>query len=282
MLRVIFIGLSLIILNSIAIANMSLGVSVSNAQETTSTIGNSPIKAKKNLKNNKKFKKDDHRYNKHYRDFDYNRNGYYNNDGLYFGFFDRRGYFFNNIYFEYNSQYTYNDRRDRRGYFEPYRHHYRRYRYYRDNDWNRIHHYREPDEIVYGHYYEERYIPRDRRDGYVRERYISEERVPNRRDYQDYYREEPYYRDNNREFFHNDFFDNQPRDRYIDNRYIDNRYRDNRYRDNRYRKTRNNGHIIYHRFSDKKDKHKDKKKNKDYIRKINKSSNSHRKVQIIK
>jgi len=109
---------------------------------------------KSKLKRTRSFKKDDHRYNKRYRNFDYDRNGYYNDDGFYFGFFDRNGYFYNNIYFEYNSQYGYTDRFYRRGYFEPSHHHYRRYTYYRDNDWNRVHQYREPDVIIYNNYYE--------------------------------------------------------------------------------------------------------------------------------
>jgi hypothetical protein len=233
-----------ILFNIAVVADMSLGISVSNAQETTSTISGGK-KSKNRTKQPKTFKKDDHRYNKQYRDFDYERYGYYNNDGLYFGYFDKRGYFFNNIYFEYNSQYTYEDRLYHRGYFAPYRHHYRRYHYYSDNDWNRIHHYREPDEIVYGHYYEERYRPPrpPRGDRYIREEYIR-----------DYYRDDtPYYRD--RDFFHDDFF--------RDDRYREYGY-EYRYRDEyRYRKPIDKGHIVYHRFSDKKNKKKHRHKHKE-------------------
>ena len=268
MVRVILMGL--ILLNTIVSADMSLGVSVSNAQETTSTIRTK--KPKKKVQEGKKFRKDNHRFNKQYRDFDYDRNGYYNNDGLYFGFFNRRGYFFNNIYFEYNSRYNYNDRRNRRGNFEPYNHHYRRYHYYRDNNWNRNHRYREPDEIVYGHYYEERYRPRDdRRDRYIREAYTREERVDNRRD--NYREEHSYYRDrdDDRGFFNNNFFDDSREDRYRDNRYRHN----NRHND-RYRKPSDSGRVVYHRFSDKKDKH----KNQTHTIKDNKSSSSHGRLQI--
>jgi hypothetical protein len=260
MLRGILIGS--IIINTIALADVSLGVSISNGQERTSTIdNNNNKKPKKMIKSSNTFKKDDHRYDKRYRDFDYDRYGYYNSDGLYFGYFDRRGYFFNNIYFEYNSRYTYDDRLHRRGYFEPYRHHYRRYRYYHDNDWNRVHHYREPNEIVYGHYYEERYRPIDSRGGYVREEYIREERG------RDYYRDgPPYYRDRDIEFFHDEFFRDDYRRGYR---------RDSRY-EYRYRKPRDNAHVTYHRFSDKKDK----KKNQTHTIKDGKSSNNHGRLQI--
>ena len=143
--------------------NTKLGTPISNTDKKIKRLKDTKIKK------SKKFRKDDHRYDKRYRDFDYDRYGYYNDDGFYFGFFDRRGYFFNNIYFEYNAQYTYNDRLYRRGYFAPYRHHYRRYRYHRDNDWNRVHCYREPNIVVYGNYYESpptRYY-QDR--GYIRD-----------------------------------------------------------------------------------------------------------------
>ena len=45
------------------------------------------------------FRKDDHRYDPRYRNFDYDRLGYSNNKGLYYGYFDHNGYFYNNIYF---------------------------------------------------------------------------------------------------------------------------------------------------------------------------------------
>jgi len=144
--------------------------------------GTPPQQVKK-VKKTKKFRKDDHRYDKRYRDFDYDRNGYYNNDGFYFGFFDRNGYFFNNIYFEYDSRYSYRDRYYRRGYFEPSYHHYRRCNY--DNDWNRGHRYREPTNIiVYGNYYENQSEPYYRGEGHVTShRYREDRRDSYRRDY---------------------------------------------------------------------------------------------------
>jgi len=108
----------------------------------------------------KKFKKDNHKYNKRYRNFDYDRYGYYNDDGFYFGYFDRDGYFFNNLYFEYNSRYTYRDRYYRRGYFAPSYHHNRVCNY--NNEWNRVHRYREPNIIVYGNYYENYQTDKDK------------------------------------------------------------------------------------------------------------------------
>jgi hypothetical protein len=129
--------------------NVSLGEQISKG-----VVKKVKKKVTKKVKKTYKFRKDDHRYDKRYRDFDYDRYGYYNDDGFYFGYFDRRGYFFNNIYFEYNSRFSYPDRLYRRGPFAPCVHHYRRYRYHRDNDWNRVHRYREPNIIVYGNYYE--------------------------------------------------------------------------------------------------------------------------------
>ena len=237
MLRVILIGFILLSVN--IIADNHLGAIVSNGEESTTIINSRGIK--KDIKNHnyRGFRKDDHRYDRRYRNFDYNRYGYYNDDGLYFGYFDRHGYFFNNIYFEYNSRYPYQDRLYRRGYFSPHSHHYRRYIYYSDNDWNRVHRYREPNEIVYGYYYEERYRPIDR-IGYIREDYIEDRDYI--RGYHNYYRDEYYPRD--RVYIYDGFFidaDDIRGDRrgYIRDRdYIRNRVRDR-------------GHIIYHRFSDK-------------------------------
>ncbi|MCK4440945.1 MAG: hypothetical protein KAU90_03000, partial [Sulfurovaceae bacterium] len=131
-------------------------------------------------------------------------NGYYNDDGFYFGFFDRNGYFYNNIYFEYNSRYSYPDRYSRRGYFEPSYSHYRRYQYYDDNDWNRVHRYREPNVIVYGNYYENRPEPRYyRNEGYVTSYRYREDRMDSsRRDYgyrNSYHRRDSYDRDYRRD-----------------------------------------------------------------------------------
>lgn len=113
------------------------------------------------------FRKDHHRYDKRYRDFNYNRDGYYNDEGLYFGYYDRTGYFYNNIFFAYNCNYTYSDRRYRRGFFRRGHHHRRPYVHHRFNDWNRIHCYREPNVIVRGHYYDRRYYPRSSRPSVV-------------------------------------------------------------------------------------------------------------------
>lgn len=55
-------------------------------------IDNPPTKLKD--KHSKyRFKKDNHRYDKRYKYFDYDRYGYYNNDGYYYGYFDATGYF---------------------------------------------------------------------------------------------------------------------------------------------------------------------------------------------
>ena len=274
MLRVILIGFILLSVN--IIADNRLGAIVTNGEESTTIINSNSRGVKNDIKNHRRFKKDDHRYDRRYRKFDYDRYGYYNNDGLYFGYFDHNGYFFNNIYFEYNSQYNYRDRLYRRGYFEPYSHHYRRYRYYSDNDWNRVHRYREPNEIVRGYYYEERYRPRDRR-GYIREEYIEDigddrDYIRGYSDYQRYrYRRDNYYnrgyssyrdRESDRNFFHNSFFDDNRRDR---------GYRRGRVRDR--------GHIIYHRFSDKNSKGKN---SNHHIKGDIKSSSSHGRLQITK
>ncbi len=109
------------------------------------------------VKDTHSFKADHHRYDKRFQDFDYDNESYYNDDGYYYGYYDDRGYFYNNIFFTYNNLYTYNDRRYRRGYFIPRHHHHRAYRHHRINDWNQVHCYREPDHMVYGHYYDNRY-----------------------------------------------------------------------------------------------------------------------------
>jgi hypothetical protein len=102
----------------------------------------------------RKFRKDDHRYDKRYNNFDYETHGYYNDEGYYYGYYDTTGYFYNNIFFTYNNRYTYYDREHLRGYFQPYHQHYRVYEYHRRNNWNRVHRYREPNCIIYGHYYD--------------------------------------------------------------------------------------------------------------------------------
>ncbi len=117
-----------------------------------------------NVTDSHSFKSDHHRYDKRFQDFDYNNEAYYSDDGYYYGYYDDTGYFYNNIFFTYSNVYTYNDRRYRRGYFIPRHHHHRTYRHHIVNDWNRVHCYREPDHIVYGHYYDHRYYPSRYRD----------------------------------------------------------------------------------------------------------------------
>ncbi|SFV56642.1 hypothetical protein MNB_SV-12-1746 [hydrothermal vent metagenome] len=213
------------------IADTSLGTQIGGGDKSYK------IQKPKKSKKIKKFKKDHHRYDKRYRDFDYDNRGYYNDDGFYFGYFDRSGYFFNNIYFEYDSEYTYHDRVYIRGNFSPHHTHHRAYRYHRHNDWNREHCYREPDEIVYGHYYEERYYPQNR--GHYRDDY--------RRDYYNDYQRDSYRRDSYR------------RDSYRRNyRRDDARVRDYRFSDrssSRHRassRRKDNARVRSHRFSDKK------------------------------
>jgi hypothetical protein len=190
MLKTLLIGFILGTTALVADTTISLGTKIGgdNKNHQVKKIQKFKKKTSKS-KNSKRFKKDHHRYDKRYSNFDYDRNGYYNDDGFYFGFYDRDGYFFNNIYFEYNSRYTYRDRVYIRGEFRPDRHHYRRYRHHSYNDWNRVHCYREPDEIVYGHYYEERYYPRDRRTHH-RDSYREYQRNSYRRD--NYYRDYDY------------------------------------------------------------------------------------------
>ena len=107
---------------------------------------------KKEITTKQKFKRDDHRYDKRYHNFNYDQNGYYNDEGLYYGYYDQTGYFFNNIFFQYNAQYSYQDRVYQRGYFQPHHRHLRVYRYHNNNDWNRIHCYREPNVVVREYY----------------------------------------------------------------------------------------------------------------------------------
>jgi len=165
---------------------------------------------KQKIQKTKKFKKDDHRYNKRYRDFDYDRYGYYNDDGFYFGYFDRSGYFFNNIYFEYNSRYSYRDRYYRRGYFTPSYHHDRRCDY--NNEWNRVHRYREPNIIVYGNYYEN-YLPEP---NYYREGHVYSHRYyDDRRDYS--YRRDSYHNNYRHREYHREY--HRDRGRVVNHRF---------------------------------------------------------------
>ena len=102
----------------------------------------------------KSFKKDHHRYDKRYSNFDYDRDAYYNEDGYYYGYYDQTGYFYNNSYFTYNNAYTYRDRYYRRGHFGLGFQHRRRYLHHNFNNWNQMHGYYEPNVIVFGHYYD--------------------------------------------------------------------------------------------------------------------------------
>ena len=136
-----------------------------------------PLTTKVPNKLKKSFRKDHHRYDKRYSNFDYENNGYYNDDGYYYGYYDRDGYFYNNIFFTYNRTYTYSDRRYRRGYFSHRHHHYRPYVYHRFNNWNRVHCYREPNRIVYGHYYDRSYYPQYGRDNFGNRYYSNEARM---------------------------------------------------------------------------------------------------------
>ena len=99
------------------------------------------------------FKRDDHRFDSRYSNFNYGNLGYYDNQGLYYGYYDRDGYFYNNIYFRYDDQYSYDNRVQRCGNFEADHRHRRRYEYHRDNDWNRQHNYRRQHQYVDGYYY---------------------------------------------------------------------------------------------------------------------------------
>jgi len=114
----------------------------------------SPIVENKNIVVNKHFREDHHRYDKRFNDFNYDDNAYYNDDGYYYGYYNRDGYFYDNIFFTYNSRYSYYDRHHHRGYFQNRYHHERTYVYHYVNDWNQVHCYREPNERIYGHYYD--------------------------------------------------------------------------------------------------------------------------------
>lgn len=137
---------SLLTFSSGLFANPDIGISI-----------NTPIGNGGNIGLN--FRSDDHRYDARYRSFDYDRNGYGDDYGYYYGFFDRTGYFYNNIYFLFDSRYTYYDRLHHRGFFDSHHPHYREYRYYKNNNWNKERNYRNDREPVYGHYYERSSIP---------------------------------------------------------------------------------------------------------------------------
>ena len=168
------------ILSVVLLADTNLGTPIGNsatklqtknqqkksALETT-TLSNSKVQPNYNhlttritpKKVKSTFKQDNHRYDKRYSNFDYESNGYYNDDNYYYGYYDNLGYFYDNIYYTYDDQYTYYDRQHRLGYFGYAHHHHRPYLYHSFNRWNRIHCYREPNVVVYGHYYEHSYHP---------------------------------------------------------------------------------------------------------------------------
>lgn len=85
-----------------------------------------------------KYKNDNYRHHKKYKHFNYRRHGYYDNRGYYFGYFDKIGYVFNNIFYKYNNKYTYYDRLYQRGFFRPNHHHFRKY-LYKKRTHNRYH-----------------------------------------------------------------------------------------------------------------------------------------------
>lgn len=199
-----------LLLSTLLLAENDLGYPISKGS-THSDQQNAPQSknySKTVVNTHKTFKKDHHRYDKRYQNFNYDDDGYYNNDGYYYGYFDRRGYFFNNIFFTYNDEYTYSDRQYRRGYFRPHYTHHRRHHYHHDNHWNREHCYRQPNHIVvYEHYYEQPYPPMYRRDhSNYNHRDTARMTLPNR--------------NSNHQSTHRD------------NHIRDNNYRDSSYRDN--------------------------------------------------
>lgn len=228
---------------------------------------NKEIKEQKSSRkySNKKFRRDHHRYDKRYRSFDYDRDGYYNDEGFYYGYYDDSGYFYNNIFFEYNARYSYHDRVYRRGYFRPNYEQLRVYRYHTHNNWNRVHCYREPDVVVHGYYYDSPTYYRHSYNNAHQTRYYDERdhgRVSHGRfsDHEDRraYRQA----ENRRDDFREDNRYHQRRDNY--------RHRNNRrevHRDNR-RHRRDHGHISRGRFSDKSSNknHKNSHKSNGYLR----------------
>ena len=164
------------LLSVILLADTSLGTPIGNsATLLQKNVLNKPIKKKKigkapvlkptnalttritpkKIKSN--FREDNHRYDKRYSNFDYEDNGYNNDDGYYYGYYNNRGYFYDNVFYDYDNQYTYYNRQHRLGYFGRSYHHHRPYVYHSYNNWNRVHCYREPNVIVYGHYYNRSY-----------------------------------------------------------------------------------------------------------------------------
>ncbi len=210
----------------------------------------SSSKTSRNRKSSKQtFKRDHHRYDKRYLNFDYDRNSYYDDEGYYYGYYDNTGYFFNNIFFEYSVEYSYHDRIYLRGFFQPNHHHRRVYRYHNVNNWNRVHCYREPNVIVEGYYYDSpiyyggssyndtRYYERDH--SRVTHGRFSDHN--SQREYQEVERR--------REDFRNDYRNSYSHSRRGE---YQSHSRDNHRRDNyRENSRRDHGHISRGRFSDK-------------------------------
>jgi hypothetical protein len=132
---------SLLTFSSTLFAGADIGISINTPIGNGGTLGLN-------------IRSDDHRYDSKYKNFDYNRNAYADDFGYYYGYFDRKGYFYNNIFFLFDNSYTYYDRLHRRGHFDSHHAHYRKYKFDKNNDWNRSRHYRNDGEVIYGHYYD--------------------------------------------------------------------------------------------------------------------------------
>lgn len=139
----------LILITTILLSTIQLSADTTLGVRVSAPIGNGVV--------NIGFRTDNHRYDKRYKKFNYDRYGYTDDYGYYFGYFDRTGYFYNNIFFLYNNRYTYRDRLHRKGYFRPSHVHYRPYKYHKKNNWNKKHKFRKHNHPIYGHYYEKSY-----------------------------------------------------------------------------------------------------------------------------
>ncbi len=222
---------------------------------------NNPPKAKSKYSKHK-FKKDDHRYDKRYSNFDYERDGYYNDDGYYYGYYDTTGYFYDNIFFTYNSQYTYYNREHLRGNFRPHYHQHRVYEYHVINDWNRVHCYRKPNRIVYGHYYD-------------RPSYTNSYRSS-------YYNDSPRYYNNNHRYFHDNARMHTNRNTYRrDTNQRENHYRNDNHRYNNHQNSnyRNQNYTNHNNYQNRNERRSDTRmrthQNHNYGNKSNQHSTAH-------
>jgi len=203
-----------LILLSKVVADTSLGTPINSLESEASALNNTrlkpsspslekiiiePLRPKMKIKSYSKnvenppiqkqsYKKDHHRYDKRYRNFDYERDGYYNQDEYYYGYYDHSGYFYNNIFFTYDNRYTYYDRYHQTGYFRRSRHHHRPYQDHHINSWNRVHCYSEPNQIIDDRYY---YYP-ERHDQHYQPTRMHTNRNSRPRE-----REEHHYRESN-------------------------------------------------------------------------------------